>query len=78
MLKVICKAFEDNKGVLELARFSKMRLRTKHANKMHHYFRSHVAEKLIEIFSIDAAAQIKGMLIKPLLKDQFKKCTSNL
>ena len=71
--KVTCKLFEDNSGALELARFPKMRPRTKHINQMYHHFRSYVAEKLIEIFPIGTASQIGDIFTKPLPRDQFRK-----
>ena len=71
--KVTCKLFEDNSGALELARFPKMRPRTKHVNQMHHHFRSYVADKLIEIFPIGTASQIGDIFTKPLPRDQFRK-----
>ena len=71
--KVTCKLFEDNSGALELARFPKMRPRTKHINQMYHHFRSYVGAKLIEIFPIGTAYQIGDMFTKPLPRDQFKR-----
>ena len=71
--QVTCKAFEDNEGALELARFPKMRPRTKHINQMYHHFRSHVAKGEIEIFPIDTEVQIGDMFAKPLPKEQFMR-----
>ena len=71
--KVTCRLFEDNSGALELARFPKMRQRTKHINQMYHHFRSHVADKLIELFPIGTASQIGDIFTKPLPRDQFRK-----
>ena len=71
--QVTCKVFEDNEGALELARFPKMRPRTKHINQMYHHFRSHVAKGEIEIFPIDTKVQIGDMFTKPLPKEQFRR-----
>ena len=48
-----CEVFEDKEGDMELARFPKMRPRTKHVNQMHHHFRSSVSNGDAEIFHID-------------------------
>ena len=39
--RVLCTAFEDNNGALELARTPKMRSRTKHINLVYHHFCDH-------------------------------------
>ncbi len=71
--KVTCRLSEDNPGALELARFPKMRPRTKHINQMCHHFRSCVADKLIEIFPIDTAQHLGDVFTKTLPRDQFRK-----
>ncbi len=39
---VCCRVFEDNSGALEIAKFPKMRPRTKHINIKYHHFRDYV------------------------------------
>ena len=71
--KVTCKVFEDNEGALELARFPKMRPRTKHINQMYHHFRSYISNGDIEIYPINTSVQIGDMFTKPLSREQFCK-----
>jgi hypothetical protein len=49
---VYCKVFEDNSGVLELARLPKLRPRTKHINVCYHHFCKQVRNELIKIFPV--------------------------
>ena len=65
--KVTYKVFEDNEGSLELARFPKMRPRTKHINQMHHHFRSYVSSDEVKMFSISTKEQIGDMFTILLL-----------
>ena len=57
--KVTCEVFEDNEGVIELARFPKMISRTNHINQMHYHFRSYVSGGDSETFPIDTKVQIR-------------------
>jgi hypothetical protein len=50
--KVYSKAYEDNSGVLELAKTPKMRPRTKHINLVFHHFRDYVRRDLIVIYPL--------------------------
>jgi hypothetical protein len=65
---VYCKVFEDNAGALELARFPKLRPRTKHINVCYHHFCEHVQKRLIKIFPINTKNQIADTLTKALAK----------
>jgi hypothetical protein len=42
-LNIRCKVFEDNTGVIEIARVTKFRPRTKHLNNRLHFFRSYLS-----------------------------------
>jgi hypothetical protein len=55
--KVYCKAFEDNRGALELAKAPKMRPRTKHINLVFHHFRDYVHRGLIVIYPMGTLEQ---------------------
>jgi hypothetical protein len=63
---VHCKAFEDNSGVLELARLPKMRPRTKHINVKYHHFREAVAAKRVTIQHASTLDQLRDALTKNL------------
>ena len=76
--QVTCKVFEDNEGALELARFPKLRPRTKHINQIYHHFRSYVARKKIKILPIDTKVQIGDLFTKPLPKEQFKRLRAKI
>ena len=67
------KVFEDNEGAMELARFTKMRPRTKYANKMHHHFRYYVSSGDVEIFCIETKVHIGDTTTKTLPKEKFIK-----
>ena len=69
---VYCKVFEDNSGALELARFPKLRPRTKHINVCYHHFHEHVCKGLIKIFPIDMKDQIADALTKALAQNDFQ------
>ena len=70
---VYCKVFEDNSGALELARFPKLRPRTKHINVCYHHFHEHVCKGLIKIFPIDMKDQIADALTKALAQNDFQR-----
>ena len=44
---VKCKVFEDNKGVIKLAKAPKIRPRTKHIDLKYHHFKEHVRKGFI-------------------------------
>ena len=71
--KVYCKVFEDNSGVLELARSLKLRHRTKHINNTYHHFREYVRNRSIQLFPIGTKFQVADIFTKPLSKDLFVK-----
>ena len=70
-LKVYCNFFEDNSGVLELARMPKLQLRTKYINVIYHHFRSYVRDKSIYLFTNDISNQTADILSKLLLKTNY-------
>lgn len=71
--KVMCQAFEDNSGALEMATTHKMRPRTKHLNIKYHHFREAVQNGLITICSINTLDQLADIFTKPLGMDLFVK-----
>ena len=70
---VFCKAFEDNLGVLELAKSPKMKPRTKHINISYHHFRKHVRLRTVQLFPISTKDQLVDIYTKPLTRDRFIK-----
>jgi hypothetical protein len=71
--RVLCKAFEDNSGALEMARTPKMRPRTKHLNIKYHHFRDAVLRGDISILPINTLDQIADVFTKPLGLQLFIK-----
>jgi hypothetical protein len=51
--RIICKAFQDNEGALEMARSPKFRPPTKHINTQYHHFHDSIESGDIEMASID-------------------------
>ena len=70
-LKIHCTVFEDNSGVLELARLPKMRPRTKHINQSFHHFCEHVEHQDIIIKATPTDKQMADILTKPLPEAVF-------
>ena len=70
---VYCKPFEDNSGILDLARFPKLRPQSKHININYHHFREHVRKGLVKIFSISTHEQVADVLTKNLPQNPFIK-----
>ena len=68
---VKCKAFEDNKGALELAMIQKIYPLTKHINNKYHHFISHVRSGKIQDLPIDTKQQVTDILTKPLEQNYF-------
>ena len=64
--KIHCTVFEDNSGVLELARLSKMRPQTKHINQSFHHFHEHVEHQEIIVKATPTDKQMADILTKPL------------
>jgi hypothetical protein len=71
-----CKVFEDNSGILEMARHPKLCTRTKHINVCYHHFCKHMRKGLIKIFPVDTKDQIADALTKPLTQNdsQCHRC----
>jgi hypothetical protein len=67
-----CKTFEDNLGVLELARLPKMQPRTRHINVKYHHFREAVAKGSLSICHVSLAKQLANIMTKNLPRDQFQ------
>jgi hypothetical protein len=59
---VYCRAFEDNAGVIELAKVPKMRLRTKHINPKYHHFCKHVATEEILVGQVRSQNQLADII----------------
>jgi hypothetical protein len=76
--KVLCKAFEDNSGALELAQTPKMRPRTKHINIKYHHFRSYVDAKIITLQKVTTDMQLADIFTKPLSYSLFQKLRTTL
>ena len=62
----MCKVFEDNNGVIGLAKVPKIRTRTKHITFKYHYFREHIRKGLIKIYPIDTLEQVADIFTKAL------------
>jgi hypothetical protein len=67
-----CTMFEDNEGAIALAKYPKIRPRTKHINSKMHWFRSLVGKTLF-VEGIDTLDQLADIGTKPLAEDLFKK-----
>ena len=72
---VHCEAFEDNNGALAIAKFPRMRPRTKHINNKYFHFLEYTSrEDAPFTFSrIDTEQQPADVLTKPLPLDPFEK-----
>ena len=64
--KVHCTVFEDNSGVLELARLPKIRPQTMDINQAYHHFYEHEERKEILIEATLTERQMADILNKPL------------
>ena len=71
-VKVHCRVFEDNSGVIEMEVVHKWRPRTKHLAKLHH-FRSYVNYGEISVHKIDTSLQPADVLTKPLNTKLLKR-----
>ena len=82
--KIHSKVFEDNSGVLEMARTPKLQPHTKHINNAYHHFHeytqpsSNSAKPIIEIVSVSTAEQLGDMLTKPRPTLAFTKLHKKL
>jgi Reverse transcriptase (RNA-dependent DNA polymerase) len=63
---VLCKAFKDNNGALEMATVHKLRPRTKNTNVKYHHFRRAVLDGIITIHKISTHDQLADIFTKPL------------
>ncbi len=68
---IYCRVFEDNAGVLELARLPKLHPRTKHINVCYHHFCELVRKGLIKIFPVETSYQIADVHTKALAQNNF-------
>ena len=73
--QVHCELFEDNNGALAIAKFPKMRPRTKHINIKYFHFLEYTSreDSLITFHKIDTEDQPADMLTKPLASDTLAK-----
>ena len=71
--RVLCNAFEDNSGALELARLPKMGSRTKHINQCYHHFREFVRDGTITVHAISTEDQLADVMTKPLPQNPLLK-----
>ena len=66
-----CTVFEDNNGVLEIAKTLKIRPRTKHIAIKYHHFRAYIEKGDILLEKIDTTKQEVDFLTKPLVLQLF-------
>ena len=71
--RVLCKAFQDNSGALEMAMVHKMRPRTKHMNIKYHHFREAVTNGEVTMVSVSSEDQLADIFTKPLSEALFYK-----
>ena len=76
--KLHCKVFEDNRSCIRVAESPKFTPRTKHIAIKYHHFRSHVANKTIEILPISTHDQLADIFTKPLDRVIFVKLRRSL
>ena len=68
-----CKAFEDHRGALEMAKVPKMRPRTKHLNNVYHHFRESVQNNEVTLVAVTTDDQLADLLTKPLPDNLFQR-----
>ena len=68
---ILCKAFEDNEGALEMVRSPKFRPRTKHINIKYHHFHESIESGKITMHAIDTTQQQADICTKPLIIRSF-------
>jgi len=61
---VLCRVLEDNSGAYEMARWPKMRPRTRHMNVRMHHFRKAVHQKRVSIHKIPTEWQLADIATK--------------
>jgi Reverse transcriptase (RNA-dependent DNA polymerase) len=69
---ILCTAFEDNEGALEMARTPKFRPRTKHINIKYHHFHDSIDDGKINMQGIDTKQQQADIFTKPLAIGLFE------
>ena len=67
--RLVCTAFDDNNGAIEIANVPKMRACNKHINLVYHHFLEHVIQKIFGIRPIDALFQMANIFTKPLYSE---------
>ena len=70
---VYFKDFEDNSGMLELARVPKQRPRSKHINTTYHHLHEHVRKGIIRVLPIVTSYQLADMYTKSQEQNIFLK-----
>ena len=75
---VKCKVFEDNNGVIKLAKAPKICPCTKHIALKYHHFREHVRKGLTEINPIDTIEQVADIFTKDLPFPIFNYLRKNM
>ena len=70
---VHCQVFENNDGVLELAKVQQFQPRTKHINIKYWHFREYVENKMVNILPIDTKDQLVDIFTKPLASEDFSR-----
>ena len=68
-----CTVFEDNNSCIGLAKFPRLRPRTKHVGIKHHHFRGKVSNVTVNILPIDTKDQQEDVFAKSSSRDQFQK-----
>ena len=76
--KIHCKAYEDNRGCIDLINSPRLRPRTKHIALKYHHFREHIKSKTISVDYIETGDQIADIFTKALAAPQFLKVRSLL
>jgi len=75
---VHCQVFENNDGVLELAKVQQFQPRTKHINIKYWHFREYVENKMVNILPIDTKDQLVDIFTKPLASKDFSRLRDRL
>jgi hypothetical protein len=70
---IMCKAFKDNEGALEMAKSPKFRPRTKHINIKYHHFHESIESGKIQMIKINTLDQQADIFTKPLASTAFEK-----
>ena len=65
--------FEDNTGVINLARLPKMRACTKHSNIKYHHFHNNVRRQEVKVVKINTSEQKVDCLTNPLDRIIFER-----